>query len=64
MYVWVAAHFYFVESFVDGHSRYIVHRRLLMSLDGKSVAIKLQGALEVAKDVKNAGRARSRRRVR
>jgi transposase InsO family protein len=42
MYVWVAARFYFLVSFVDAYSRYIVHHKLLMSLDGKSVAIELR----------------------
>jgi transposase InsO family protein len=52
MYVWVAARFYFLLSFVDAYSRYIVHHKLLMSLDGKSVAIELQAALEAVKDAK------------
>jgi len=52
MYVWVAARFYFLVSFVDAFSRYIVHHKLLMSLDGKSVAIELAAALEAAKDAK------------
>ena len=34
MYVWVAARFYFLVSFVDAYSRYIVHHKLLISLDG------------------------------
>ncbi|MEJ0038309.1 MAG: hypothetical protein WDO68_19880 [Gammaproteobacteria bacterium] len=42
MYVWVAAWFYFLVSFVDAFSRYVVHHKLLISLDGKSVAIELQ----------------------
>jgi transposase InsO family protein len=46
MYVWVAARFYFLVSFVDAFSRYMVHHKLLISLDGKSVAIELQAALE------------------
>jgi transposase InsO family protein len=46
MYVWVAARFYFLLSFVDAYSRYVVHHKLLMSLDGQSVAIELQAALE------------------
>jgi putative transposase len=46
MYVWVAARFYFLVSFVDAYSRYIVHHKLLISLDGQSVAIELQAALE------------------
>jgi len=46
MYVWVAARFYFLVSFVDAYSRYVVHHKLLISLDGKSVAIELQAALE------------------
>jgi len=29
MYVWVAARFYFLLSFVDAYSRYIVHHKLL-----------------------------------
>jgi putative transposase len=48
MYVWVAARFYFLVSFVDAYSRYIVHHKLLISLDGKSVATELQAALEAA----------------
>lgn len=48
MYVWVAARFYFLVSFVDAFSRYIVHHKLLISLNGKSVAIELQAALEAA----------------
>jgi transposase InsO family protein len=46
MYVWVAARFYFLVSFVDAFSRYVVHHKLLISLDGKSVAVELQAALE------------------
>lgn len=46
MYVWVAARFYFLLSFVDAYSRYVVHHKLLMSLDGESVAIELEAALE------------------
>jgi len=49
MYVWVAARFYFLLSFVDAFSRYIVHHKLLISLNGQSVAIELQAALEAAK---------------
>jgi transposase InsO family protein len=48
MYVWVAARFYFLVSFVDAYSRYIVHHKLLVSLNGKSVAIELAAALEAA----------------
>lgn len=46
MYVWVAARFYFLLSFVDAFSRYVVHHKLLMSLNGESVAIELEAALE------------------
>ncbi len=49
MYVGVAARFYFLVSFVDAYRRYNVHHKLLMSLDGKSVAIELQAALEASK---------------
>lgn len=52
MYVWVAARFYFLVSFVDAYSRFIVHHKLLISLDGKSVAIELQAALEGAGEAK------------
>jgi len=51
MYVWVAARFYFLLSFVDAFSRYVVHHRLLMSLDGQSVATELQAALEANEGV-------------
>lgn len=46
MYVWVAARFYFLLSFVDAYSRYLVHHKLLISLDGTSVATELQAAME------------------
>lgn len=46
MYVWVAARFYFLLSFIDAYSRYVVHHKLLIELDGESVATELQAALE------------------
>ena len=52
MYVWVAARFYFLVSFVDAYSRYVVHHKLLISLDGQSVAIELQAALESVQGAK------------
>lgn len=52
MYVWVAARFYFLLSFVDAFSRYVVHHKLLLSLDGKSVSTALQAALEANPDAK------------
>jgi putative transposase len=52
MYVWVAARFYFLVSFVDAYSRYVVHHKLLISLDGQSVAIELQAALESVEGAK------------
>src|SRR5690606_14999771 len=52
MYVWIAARFYFLLSFVDAYSRYVVHHKLLLSLDGASVATELEAALEAAGDVK------------
>ena len=48
MYVWVAARFYFLLSFVDAFSRYVVHHKLLMSLDGLQVSTELQMAIERA----------------
>ena len=55
---------YFLVSFVDAYSRYIVHHKLLMSLDGKSVALELQAALDAATGPQTSRRARSRQRVR
>lgn len=52
MYVWVAARFYFLVSFIDAYSRYIVHHKLLISLDGRSIAIELEAALEAATGAK------------
>jgi transposase InsO family protein len=52
MYVWIAARFYFLLSFIDAYSRYIVHHKLLINLDGQSVAIELQAALEANPDIK------------
>src|SRR5215212_7828879 len=36
----VAARFYFLLSFVDAYSRYVVHHKLLLSFNGRSVAAK------------------------
>ena len=52
MYVWVCCRFYFLVSFIDAYSRYIVHHKLLTRLDGASVSTELQAALESAGDVK------------
>jgi putative transposase len=52
MYVWVAARFYFLLNFIDAYSRYSVHHKLLLTLDGQSVATELQAALEAAQDVR------------
>lgn len=51
MYVWVRCRFYFLVSFIDAYSRYLVHHRLLTRLDGKSVSIELEVALEAAGSV-------------
>lgn len=64
MYVWVAARFYFLVSFVDAYSRYVVHHKLLISLDGQSVAIELQAGAGSRAGCQAANRARSRQRVR
>jgi len=50
MYVWVAAKFYFLLSFIDAYSRYILHHKLLIDLNGSSVATELQAALEAIPD--------------
>lgn len=39
-------------SFVDAYSRYVVHHKLLISLNGEAVATELQVALEAAQDAK------------
>src|SRR5687768_16499635 len=52
MYVWVVSRFYFLVSFVDAYSRYVVHHKLLINLDGQSVAIELQAALESVEGAK------------
>jgi putative transposase len=51
MYVWVLARFYFLVSFVDAYSRYVVHHKLLIELDGRSIATELEAALEWAEGV-------------
>jgi transposase InsO family protein len=43
---------YFLLSSVDTFSRYIVHHKLLISLDGKSIATELQAALEMVQGAK------------
>jgi transposase InsO family protein len=50
MYVWIAARFYFLLSFVDAYSRYVVHHKLLIALNGESVATELAVALEANPD--------------
>ena len=45
MYVWVASRHYFLVSFVDAFSRYIVHHRLLTELSGTAVSVELEAAL-------------------
>ena len=52
MYVWIAARFYFLLSFVDAYSRYVVHHKLLLSLKGAAVATELEAALEAAEDAR------------
>lgn len=51
MYVWVCCRFYFLVSFIDAYSRYLVHHKLLTRLDGAAVSTELQAALEAAGDV-------------
>lgn len=46
MYVWVVGCWYFLISFIDAYSRYVVHHRLMIELNGKSVATELEAALE------------------
>ena len=45
MYAWVGCRHYFLLSFVDAYSRYVVHHRLLIDLTGRAVATELEAAL-------------------
>ncbi len=45
LYAWVGCRHYFLLSFVDAYSRYVVHHRLLLELTGRAVAIELDAAL-------------------
>lgn len=45
-YVWVGERHYFLVCFLDEYSRYIVHHELLLSMEGKTVGIAAQAALE------------------
>lgn len=46
MYAWLAGRHYFLLSFIDAYSRYVVHHKLLINLSGSAVAVELQIALE------------------
>src|SRR5690606_10061852 len=48
MYVWVAARYYFLVSFVDAYSRYVVHRRVSCLAPPPISAVEL-GRLQVRK---------------
>jgi putative transposase len=52
MYVWVAGCHYFLLNFVDAYSRYVVHHKLLLALNGATVATELAAALERSGPVK------------
>jgi transposase InsO family protein len=45
-YVWVADRHYFLICFLDEYSRYIVHHELLLGMDGATVSVAAQAALE------------------
>ena len=45
MYTWVCGRYYFLLSFIDAFSRYIVHHKLLIDLNGAGVATELEAAL-------------------
>jgi hypothetical protein len=61
MDVWVAARFYFLVSFVDAFSRYIVYHKLLISLDGKSSGDRAAGGAGRGTGRQAANCARSRK---
>jgi putative transposase len=52
MYVWVACRHYFLVSFIDAFSRYVVHHRLLVDLNGAAIATELEAALSKAGKVR------------
>ena len=52
MYAWIGCRHYFLLSFVDAYSRYVVHYRLLLELTGRAVAIELEAALSKCKGAK------------
>lgn len=45
-YVWVGQRDYFLVCFLDEYSRHIVHHELLWGMDGKTVSVEAQAALE------------------
>jgi putative transposase len=45
-YVWVGDRHYFLVCFMDEYSRYIVHHELLWGMDGATVSLAAQAALE------------------
>ena len=63
MYVWVGCRHYFLLSFVDAYSRYVVHHRLLTELTGRAVATELEAAAPGVWEGPAAHRARPRERV-
>jgi transposase InsO family protein len=46
MYVRIGAHQYYLVTFLDEYSRYLVHWELLTSMDGASVSLSAQRAIE------------------
>lgn len=49
MYVKVGRRQFYLVAFMDEYSRYIVHHELLMSMDGATVSLEAQAALETLK---------------
>ena len=47
MYVKITGRFYYLLIFIDAYSRYIVHHKLLVSMDGDSIATEAQIAIEI-----------------
>jgi len=45
-YVWVATRFYFLITFIDEYSRYIVYHELLANMEGHTLALAAQAAIE------------------
>ena len=47
MYIKIAGRFFYLIIFIDEYSRYIVHHSLLITMDGDSVSLEAQSAIDI-----------------